>query len=719
MKHIYQISICFFIFVKISIAQDGWFWQYPKPQGNTLHDIFIFDQNTAIAVGDLGTVIKTTDGGNNWDVQHHIEGISSNITGCHFINEQTGWAVGCNTLIKTTDSGQTWSILYSDAPYILNCVYFFNPDTGFVFGNDGFISKTIDGGKNWTSQVIGHYLHYFNAACFSSADTGWVVGYGFYGNTIFKTTDGGMNWIQQNIEPVVYNLQDIHFIDNNTGFIVGHMGTFLKTTDGGKNWEYQNLWEKYQQDKYQYFYSVYFTDSENGWIVGGDYEGFILKTTDGGQNWIEEEYEIYGHLYKIRFSDRYNGWIMGQFGMIYKTSDGGNNWAPQRDENYWFSSIFFIDENTGWAVGDKGIILHTEDGGTNWFKQNQHDSLIFSSIFAINSQYAFAVGATTDGIYAKNAAILRTIDGGINWEMQTIDSLIWLYDVCFNNSTTGWISGNGTLLKTDDKGITWHEVTLDSAPPGGKIQFINENIGWIGGTLKTINGGENWFPQIIPVTSINSFYFVNSKIGWAVASSNGSNNILKTTDGGENWTPYSITPPGYNFSVQFVNETTGWISGYSNLTRNSIIIKTTDGGISWHDQQSPATNLSYIYMINETTGWAAGNGILKTTNGGGVVSVKDEKKLKSNLPEHIELFQNYPNPFNPSTTIHFKIFKPGYVLLKIYDILGREVETLVNDKREVGEYKIIWHVKGLPSGLYLCRLQAKDFIETKKLILLQ
>ncbi len=63
MKSIYQISICFFIFVKITLAQDGWFWQYPKPQGNTLHDIFIFDQNTAIAVGDLGTVIKTTDGG--------------------------------------------------------------------------------------------------------------------------------------------------------------------------------------------------------------------------------------------------------------------------------------------------------------------------------------------------------------------------------------------------------------------------------------------------------------------------------------------------------------------------------------------------------------------------------------------------------------------------------------------------------------------------------
>ncbi len=76
MKPIYQISICFFIFVKITLAQDGWFWQYPKPQGNTLHDIFIFDQNTAIAVGDLG---KTTDGGESWDVQHHAGGMTGSL----------------------------------------------------------------------------------------------------------------------------------------------------------------------------------------------------------------------------------------------------------------------------------------------------------------------------------------------------------------------------------------------------------------------------------------------------------------------------------------------------------------------------------------------------------------------------------------------------------------------------------------------------------------
>ncbi len=241
-----------------------------------------------------------------------------------------------------------------------------------------------------------------------------MVGSGFYGNTIFKTTNGGTNWIQKNIEPRVYGLQDIHFIDKKLGFIVGYMGTFLKTEDGGKSWEYQNLWEKYQREKYQYFYSVYFTDSDTGWIVGGDYYGFILKTTDGGQNWIEEDYEIYGHLYKIRFSDNTNGWIVGQDGMIFKTIDGGESWISQREEKYIFRSIYFVDENTGWAVGEKGIILHTEEGGAHWIKQNQQDSLLLSSIYAIDSQKAFTVGAVIKGlsIYDRRGVILRTTNGG-------------------------------------------------------------------------------------------------------------------------------------------------------------------------------------------------------------------------------------------------------------------------------------------------------------------
>lgn len=719
MKHIYQISICFFILVKISFAQDGWFWQYPKPQGNTLHDIFIFDQNTAIAVGDLGTVIKTTDGGENWDVQHHAGGRASNLNGVHFINEMTGWAVGMDGLIlKTMDGGINWNEIKWKPGTELTAVFFTNADSGWVVGKQGIIFQTTDGGESWIDQGINGEIYGNVDVFFINNNVGWIVADAYWGSTILRTTDGGQHWAWHKPSPPVYALLSIYFTDSDIGWTVSGFGMILKTTDGGVTWTTLDT-IKTEEGFGQTLNSIHFVNNNIGWIVGND--GFILRTIDGGENWIYQISSTSEHLCAVAFADTEVGCAIGGNGEILKTINGGENWVSQRDENYWFSSIYFIDENTGWAVGDKGIILHTEDGGTNWFKQHHQDSLLLSSIYAINNQNVFAVGSVIKGysIYDRSGIIFRTTNGGQTWSKQPFDTLYGFNSITFVNDSIGWISGTESLLKTYDKGITWHKVPLETEPPGGKIQFINENVGWIGGTLKTVDGGKNWFPQIIPITSLNSFYFINTEVGWAAASYNGSNNILKTTDGGENWTLYSITPPGYNFSIQFINETTGWISGYSNSIRSSIIIKTTDGGNIWYDQQSPATNLSYIYLINETTGWAVGDGILKTNDGGGIVSVKEEKILKSNLPDQIELFQNYPNPFNPSTTIHFKIFRSGYVLLKIYDFLGREVDTLVNEKKEVGEYKILWNAKGLPSGMYLYRLQAKDFTETKKLILLR
>ncbi len=84
---------------------------------------------------------------------------------------------------------------------------------------------------------------------------------------------------------------------------------------------------------------------------------------------------------------------------------------------------------------------------------------------------------------------------------------------------------------------------------------------------------------------------------------------------------------------------------------------------------------------------------------------------------HFDLHQNYPNPFNPSTTIQFSLPKSVYVSIKIYDLLGNEIETLLNGYRQTGEYQIEWNAEDFPSGIYLCRLVAGDYVETKKLIL--
>jgi hypothetical protein len=108
--------------------------------------------------------------------------------------------------------------------------------------------------------------------------------------------------------------------------------------------------------------------------------------------------------------------------------------------------------------------------------------------------------------------------------------------------------------------------------------------------------------------------------------------------------------------------------------------------------------------------------ILRTTDGGAVTDVNNNR---IEIPIRFALDQNYPNPFNPSTTIRYTLSDASRVSLKIFDLTGREIATLVNERKPTGSYQVEWNAGGLPSGVYFCRLQAGGNVETKKLFLLK
>ncbi|MCX6150069.1 MAG: YCF48-related protein [Ignavibacteriales bacterium] len=735
--------IIILLFEQVS-AQQGWFWQYPKPQGNTLNDIFIFDSAKAIAVGDLGTVIKTYDGGKNWDVQHHAGGTDIDLYSVHFTDTLNGWACGGiwwmekNVLLKTTDGGKKWEELETGNTLPLNAVYFVDADTGFVVGEDGIVLRTTDGGSSWDirnmNDYIGGYLDVFRllAITFTDKQNGFIVGSGYYGNQIYKTTDCGKTWQwdENVIRPKIFSdLNDICIIDKNSGFIVGNAGVFLKTKDGGNTWQHDSVGGTE--------YSVCFTDSLNGWIAG---EGFILGTTDGGESWTE--IITNNALLKIRFAkhnfeEEGTGWSVGVDGMIYKTTNAGENWITQREKKYDFRSIYFVDESNGWAVGDSGVILHTENGGANWNKQNQNDSLILSSVCAIDNQNVFAVGSVLDLEYiptrVKNAIILLSTDGGQNWQKQIFDTLYAFNSIFFINNSVGWIASGLSLLKTTDKGNTWKNITTDKNIPTQNLQFINKDVGWgnlYGGynIFKTIDGGKNWKSVCIDSTfSVNSFYFINADIGWAAGVGHDpityywNKYIYKTIDGGDSWTLCTNVPRAEYSSISFINENIGWAGGAKNFGSlwESQMIKTTDGGKTWFEQNAPNTvGIASIFSVNENICYAVGyDGIFKTTDGGGIVYVKE--KENNAVPKNIELYQNFPNPFNPTTVINYQLSEPSDVKLKIYDVLGREIAMLVNKFQKEGKYSFNYNADGLSSGVYFYVLQAGELTSTKKMILIR
>jgi len=389
------------------------------------------------------------------------------------------------------------------------------------------------------------------------------------------------------------------------------------------------------------------------------------------------------------------------------------------------NSVYFVDKHTGWTVGDSGTILTTINGGKKW-KSLKHNSITanLNSVRFINEKTGWCVG--------DNGVILETKDKGKNWSYQYSGSSNAINSVFFVSSHIGWCVGNfGLVLKTSNAGTNWLTQTCydDSY---NSVYFINQNTGWICGTgeriLKTTNGGVNWLTIETPeYRQWHSIFFINPLTGWVVGRIYA---IEKSTDGGESWSDnsYSIkkesekSPPGIYSSVFFINQNTGWYTVASSL-RNGIV-QTTDCGLSWFTALNTIRTALYsIYFVNPHTGWAVGEygTIYKSTDNTNSpnTNIKEE-----NILDNYSLSQNYPNPFNPITKIKFEVplskgGLKGVVSLKVFDITGKEVATLVNEQLQPGEYEVTFDGKNLPSGVYFYKLITNGFIETKKMLMIK
>jgi photosystem II stability/assembly factor-like uncharacterized protein len=278
------------------------------------------------------------------------------------------------------------------------------------------------------------------------------------------------------------------------------------------------------------------------------------------------------------------------------------------------------------------------------------------------------------------------------------------------------------VLKTTNNGVTWLNLSPDSTKRYFWLKVSGNNVLLGSDSLyRSTNGGNNWY--IVTLDSLHypySLFFLNDQTGWIFEP---SQNFYKTTNGGVNWNicHYNNLQEIVG-RVNFVNENTGYAATFS-----YDILKTTDGGYNWVTQVNQLSDYtSNVSFINLYTGWVCGNRglIYKTTNGGSTyINVGNINTINKFF-----LFQNYPNPFNPYTKIKFEIppFYPplgkggnGGVSLKIFDILGKEIQTLVNEQLSPGTYEVTFDGSNLPSGIYFYQLRSGEYLETKKLVLLK
>jgi photosystem II stability/assembly factor-like uncharacterized protein len=265
-----------------------------------------------------------------------------------------------------------------------------------------------------------------------------------------------------------------------------------------------------------------------------------------------------------------------------------------------------------------------------------------------------------------------------------------------------------------------------------RIGFISDNSG-SSSIRKTTDGGLNWIVNVNGVW-FNDILFADSLTGWY----SNVNGIYKTTNGGNNWQIQAI-PSGPNIlqlgisRLSCINKDTLWAVGNSTFYPNSVvrgmIMRTTNGGDNWLFQ-IPDTSfgiplLGNIQFINRNFGWAytSTRGI-HTTNGGDITWYTGVKQISSQIPKQFGLFQNFPNPFNPKTMIHYQITEnSSEALLSVYDITGKHIIDLVNQKLEAGTYEVDFDGSEYSSGVYLYRLtvttEKEVNRETKKMILIK
>jgi photosystem II stability/assembly factor-like uncharacterized protein len=396
--------------------------------------------------------------------------------------------------------------------------------------------------------------------------------------------------------------------------------------------------------------------------------------------------------------------------------------------------IHFFNSSSGFIAGGNGLIAKTTNGSTNWVTQTTPTTLSIEYIYFFDMNTAIAVC----GDYSNSTcAILKTTNGGTNWVTKFTNTHIALRQtIQFINPSTGYTAGwssDSALVKTTNGGETWQRVYVNGAVGIDKINFIDANTGYMAGygmdskpsVLKTTNGGLNWTKIYSHLNAIMfmSMYFVNVNTGWVVGISPSNQSLIqKTTNAGLNWVDQVNQHPANweLYNIQMLNENTGWIIGDVGQ-----IVKTTNGGVNWRAQNSIALPLWGIEFNGADTGWVVGyNGlILKTVNGGGTVSVQN---ISSDVPSAYSLKQNYPNPFNNTSNLKFQILNLSDVKIIVYDIMGREVQMLVNERMQPGTYETTFNGSNLSSGIYFYKLSvsAPDgsgqvFTDTKRLTLLK
>ena len=368
----------------------------------------------------------------------------------------------------------------------------------------------------------------------------------------------------------------------------------------------------------------------------------------------------------------------------------------------------FLAGTYGTSTENYGAFL-TTDNGTNWTEADANLQGVGEMAFAVNGTYVFA--GTPIGIY-------RTTNNGATWSFKVSGITGDRFTYALALSGTNLFAGTyGGVYLSTDSATSWKEA--DSGMTNKTVVALAVSDTNIfagtqgGGVFLSTNNGTSWTAVDSGLTNLFVSALAVNGTNLFAATGNGANgaNVFLSTNNGTNWTSVSTGLPK-NSSISSLAATgTNLFAG-----ANGVYLLGNNGG-SWTSVSSglPSGGVGALVVFGSYLFAGKGGNVFRRPLSD-LTSVADRPEA---IPSHFELSQNYPNPFNPSTSIKYQIASASHVTLEIFDILGRAVATLVNEVKQPGTYTIRWDASNMASGAYFYRIQAGDFLQTRKLLLIK
>ena len=681
------------LFSFVAMSQPGSWVQTQGPSGGNITALAVTPAGTVLAGTEEG-IHRSTDGGATWKwasatmTYRSVSALARDSSGAVFVG------TGQGKIYRSTDDGVSWQDIPGTSSTSIIALCCKAPATLWLTRWNLGISRTTDNGAHW--QALDSGLTDKFVLSLLVEDGGFALAGTMTG--VFRTTSGGVVWAPNGLTG-----SSVYSLARHPGgnlFAATPVGIFRSTNNGDD-------WTKADNGAAR---SIVIDTS--GLIITGMFSGEARRSTDGGTSWNSTPVSPTGVLTPVTLSPSGHLYA-GSPGMgVYQSTDKGITWLPKRDglAASIVSALLRAPDNSLYAGTDGSGLYRTTDGGTSWLFVPTTPGAYKVMSLALDDSGKILVGTWGYGL-------LRQSGTGGTWQ-----TITYGYFYCVVTSPGGVIlaaNDVGKVLHSTDYGKTW---STDSVGNGPLLSVADGGDGYLyaglfqQGLFRSSDNGKSWTAMNSGLSNPIVRGFLVRPGGVLFAGTDGG--LFRTTDRGESWAPVtsglflvrSMLPIGANQIVGV-----GWRG----------VSFSSDGGASWGMVNAGLWPAEARSIAIDATGYlyagTANAGVFKSS-----LTTSVDGHGESSVPAECSLRQNYPNPFNPTTGIRYSIAGSGgqgsgaiEVRLVVYDLFGREVAVLVDEKKAPGSYTVRFDGNGLASGVYFYRLQAEHFVETKKLLLMR